>query len=331
MSLPSIEEYRREVARLLDDCVDQKLLQGGTKNAIAYAQEAYEIATGNNVPSPWPEFAAYRLAHLKLRSSPIEVNTLREIDSLFAQASHSEKTGPIPLIYRLAVLHRLVLALNDKKEISQLEMQFEEVYSEALRLMRRMKHGPDSPKADRIERQSAAFNMLEFAAYIFGKSYEYLEGCSSLSFMDPFSEGKWFVVGKNIDRINMTEEMARWEFEQRAADCSEMILIEFNNPGSAKLCFSKKGQKGDWKEWNSEYAKLVLLLLQDPGISRVDLERKVVGTGGENPNTRFRKAKSRVKQDIALLTGYPSYDVFDGDPLRSDVPILGLVHAPSRC
>jgi len=81
-----------------------------------------------NVPSPWPEFAAYRLAHLKMRSGANEVEALREIDLLFERASHSEKTGPIPLIYRLAVLHRLVQSLIDKNDITQAAAKSDEVH-----------------------------------------------------------------------------------------------------------------------------------------------------------------------------------------------------------
>ena len=327
MSFPSIEEYRSEVARLLDACVDQKLLQGGTKDAIAYAQQAYAIATVNNVPSPWPEFAAYRLAHLRMRASSIDCDGLREIDSLFALASRSDRAGPLPLIYRLAVLHRLILALIDKKEISQVEAQFEEVYRKALGLLRRTQYSPEFLKSDRIERQSAAFNMLEFAAYMSGRSYESLEGVSVLSPMDSFHKGSWFVVGKNIDQICMTEIMARWEFEHRADMNPELVLIELGNDEEASICLS-----GDrkWSPLSSDQAKLILTLLRSPDISKVDLERRVVGTDGEDPSSRFRQAKSRLKKKLRELTGNSSFEVFDGDHLRSDVPILGLMRHLSR-
>ena len=138
MNLPPIEVHRIKVAELLNKCVDQKLLYGGTSDAIVHAKEAYDIATANNVPSPWPEFAAYRLAHLKMRSGANEVEALREIDLLFERASRYEKTGPIPLIYRLAVLHRLVQSLTDKNDIAQTVAKSDEVHGKALGLARRM-------------------------------------------------------------------------------------------------------------------------------------------------------------------------------------------------
>lgn len=189
MNLPPIEVHRRKVAELLDACVDQKLLYGGTSNAIVLAKEAYDIATANNVPSPWPEFAAYRLAHLKMRSGANEVEALREIDLLFERASRSEKTGPIPLIYRLAVLHRFVQSLTDKNDISQAVAKPDEVHGKALGLLRRMQYDSEVKNSDRIERQSAAFNMLEFATYMSGRAYQPLKGRSFLSPMDPFRKG----------------------------------------------------------------------------------------------------------------------------------------------
>lgn len=324
--IPSLEDRRRKVSELLQRCVDEKLLYGGTSNAIALAQEAYEIATVDNVPSPWPEFAAYRLAHLKMRSNPISVDTLRGIDSLFAQASRFEKAGPIPLIYRLAVLHRLVEALIDKKEISQVKTQSEEVFRKALGLLRCMPYVPESPQGDRIERQSVAFNMLEFATYMTGRAYKSLEGVSLLSPLDPFREGDWFVVGRDIDRIGMTEVMARWEFEQRAGKNPELVLIQLIKDKKAKICLSGDLQ---WSPFNLVQAKLVLTLLRSPNISRVDLEQKVVGTVGAEAQDRFRQAKSRLQKKFRELTGNAAFEVFDGEHLRNDVPILGLVHGPS--
>jgi len=323
---PPIEVYRHEVAELLVACVDQRLLYGGTSNAIVLAKEAYDIATANNVPSPWPEFAAYRLAHLKMRSGANEVEALREIDLLFERASRSEKAGPIPLIYRLAVLHRLVQSLIDKNDIAQAVAKSDEVHGKALGLLRRMQYDSEVTNNDRIERQSAAFNMLEFATYMSGRAYQPLEGSSFLSPMDPFREGKWFVVGRNVDQINMTEAMARWEFDDRADKNPDLILIELTTAESARICLSRNRE---WSVWSNDYAKLVLLPLRKPGITKIDLERKVVGTGGNDPAARFRKAKSRVQKDIVRLTGKPSFEVFDGYHLSDEVPILGLVHGPS--
>ena len=298
MNTPSVEVYRGKVDELLKKCVDQKLLYGGTTDAIAYAQEAYELATLNNVPSPWPEFAAYRLAHLKMRSGANDINALQEIDLLFERASRFEKAGPIPLIYRLAVLHRLVQTLIDKDDIDQAVAKSNEVYGKAIGLLRRMQHDPEITKGDRIERQSAAFNMLEFATYMSGRTYQSLEGVSLLSPMDPFRKGSWFVVGIDIHRIKMTESMARLEFEDRADKNPELVLIEFGIDSNAQICLARDRE---WSYMNQDQARLILLLLQTPEMERNDLERKVVGTDGDDPSGRFRQAKRRVKEKLVQL------------------------------
>jgi hypothetical protein len=326
MDLPPVETYRHKVYELLEECVSQKLLYGGTSNAIALAQTAYDLATMNSVPSPWPEFAAYRLAHLKMRSGKHSIEELREIDRLFERSNGSEKVGPIPLIYRLAVLHRLVQSLTDVNEIAHVHAKFDEVYDKALKRLRSIRYDSEVPIGDRIERQSAAFNMLEFATYMSGKAYQSLEGDSSLSSMDPFRKGTWFVVGRDVAKIKMTEEMARWEFEDRASKNPDSILIELPTQVDAKICVSRNRE---WSDWNSDCAKLVLLLLQDNEISKVDLKRKVVGTDGESAEVRFRQAKSRAKKKIVQMLGKSALEVFEGDRLSEKIPVLGLVHSPA--
>jgi hypothetical protein len=107
------EARRTEVDRLLRDCTDSKLLRGGTPIATEYAERAYKFASAEpELPAPWPQLAAYRLAHLILRGAPTG-DDLDRADQLLARAAGGVKhggsnpLGPLPLVYRLAVLHRL--------------------------------------------------------------------------------------------------------------------------------------------------------------------------------------------------------------------------------
>lgn len=327
MSSPSIETFRREVDNLLKLCISEKLKYGGTSEAIDLAQRAYKIAKDNKVPSPLPEYAAYRLAHLKMRSGSNEIEDLEEIDQLFEYSSRSEKVGPIPLIYRLAVLHRLVQSLTDKEKRKRAVDQSEKVYQKALSLFKHMRFDAErsaTDRTDRIERQSAAFNMLEFATYMSGRPYQPLEGVASISPNDPFRAGNWRVVGRGVARINMTEEMARWEFEERAKQNPELFLIKLNERRKAEVCLAGKQ---NWAKLNNAGAKLLLLLIDNPEIPKADLVRKVGGTveGEGEASVNFRQAKSRTTTCIRKLMEDPSFAVFDGDRLSDQVSILGLV------
>jgi len=193
-----------------------------------------------------------------------------------------------------------------------------------------MQDDSEVKNGDRIERQSAAFNMLEFATYMSGRAYQPLEGSSSPSPMDPFRKGNWFVVGRNIYPIKMTEEMARVEFEDRADKNPALILIELTPQDHARICLARDRE---WSPWNRSYAKLFLLLIDNPRIPKVDLERKVVAkdeaSPSANPSAKFRQIKKRAKEGIVTLMENPFLEVFDGDQLSNEVPILGLVHGPS--
>ena len=107
------EARQAEVDELLRKCTDAKLLLGGTGAAIEHAERAYELAnTDPALPAPWPQLAAYRLAHLILRQNPTE-ELLYEANELFEKASggtsDNAPLGPMPRLYWLAVLHRLSL------------------------------------------------------------------------------------------------------------------------------------------------------------------------------------------------------------------------------
>lgn len=317
--------FRREVDNLLKLCIGEKLKYGGTSEAIDFAQKAYKIAKDNKVPSPLPEYAAYRLAHLKMRSGSNEIEDLEEIDQLFEYSSRSEKVGPIPLIYRLAVLHRLVKALTDltdNEKITRAVSQSNEVYQKAFSLFKHMRFDAEGSTTDRIERQSAVFNMLEFATYMSGRPYQPLEGVASISPTDPFRAGNWRVVGRGVARVNMTEEMARWEFEERATQNTELILIKLNKRRETNIRLAGKEK---WLKMSEDHAKLFLLLIDNPEIPKADLERKVAGTSGPEASVNFRQVKSRAGASIKKLMDDPSFAVFDGDRLSDQVPILGVV------
>ena len=327
MTSDSIEERRSAVYCLLTECVDQKLLRGGTANAITKARDAYARATSKPpLPSPWPQLAAYRLAHLCMRADDLSVESLREIDGLFSKASHANRLGPLPLIYHLAILSRLKLALTERPEKDVVTAKITEAFEKAVQEIRRTNFSSGQLPEQPITLQSAAFNLLELACYFLGTPYRTLEGLAGLDYLDALRRGRWFIVGRGIQRIFMTEELARCEFESRAST-DEYVLIELDD-GLAKWGLSAHARDG-LQEVNADFAKLVLLSLETPTLSSQEMKRRVVGSAGEDPNARFRTVKRRTKDALQSLTGRPDLEVFVGDRLTDEIPILGLVHNPA--
>lgn len=326
MTCDSIEERRSAVNNLLKACVDQKLLRGGTTNAINKAREAYAKATLQPpLPDPWPQIAAYRLAHLRMRADDLSVESLREIDGLFSEASRENRLGPLPPIYHLAILSRLKGVLNGRSEKDVITERITDAFEKAVQEIKRTQFSswqlPEKPN-----RQSAAFNLLELACYFLGTPYRALEGLAGLDYLDPLQSGRWFIVGRGIERIFQTEELARCEFESRAS-AGEYILIELDER-LAKWGLSSHARDG-LQEVNAEFAKLVLFSLETPTLSSQEMKRRVVGSAGEDPDARFRTVKRRTKDALRSLTGQPDLEVFVGERLTDEISILGLVHNPA--
>jgi hypothetical protein len=323
----SIEERRSEVHRLLKGCVDQKLLRGGTSEAISQARRAYSLATDPpSLPAPWPQLAAYRLAHLLMRVADLSVMSLREIDNLFAEASCGNRLGPSPYIYQIAVLSRLKSALDEGSEKDGVSERIRLAFEQAVGKIRQTHLLARDRPQQRVALQSAEFNLLEFAGYFLGAPYQPLEGLASLDFLDPLWIGRWFIVGPGIERIFMTKELASCEFQARASK-GQYVLIELDNEVAKWGLSSPDGAR--LQEVNHDFAKLVLLSLETPRLGNQDLKRRVVGMEGANPDARFRTIKRRTKEALQSLLGQPDLEVFAGETLTHEIPILGLVHNPA--
>lgn len=328
MTIDSIESRRVYVNQLLQDCMDQKVLYGGTANAISKAEEAYRLAhLEPRIPSPWPELAAYRLSHLLLRYDSRDVQTLEKIDRLLAEAAKGSRLGPLPSIYRLGVLHRMQSAEREANRHNELQLEIQQSIDEAVEWLRRNQFSEQGIPKESKAFQAAAFNLLELAHYFIGAPYEGLEGLSGLESLDPMRKGAWILVGRDVAGIPMTEEMAQCEFVSRAATSQNVVLISLDTHG-AKWGISPN-QIADLSEVNPEFAKLTLLSI-DAGIrSSEDLRQRVVGGDGNNSQSRFRQVKKRTKEALQKLIGRGNLEVFLENRLSEEISVLGLVHKPA--
>jgi hypothetical protein len=328
MITDSIEERRKSVNQLLRECMDEKVLRGGTDNAISTAVKAYNLAhLEPRLPSPWPELAAYRWSHLLLRYNSHDAGILEKINGLLEEAEKNSHLGPLPSIYRLAVLHRLQSVSHATKRSSELQREIERSIANAVDWLHRNSFAEQQTAKEAKAFQAATFNLLELAHYFLGAPYEKLEGLAGLDSLDPMCSGRWVLVGRDIARISMTEEMARCEFESRAARSKDVILITLDRQGArwgvspsklSELCVAKL-----------EYAKLVLLSTDARIQSATELRRRVVGEDGEDPACRFRQEKKRTKEALQRFLGRSDIEIFDGHRLSEDLSILGLVYEPA--
>jgi hypothetical protein len=309
------EARRIRVDELLRQCTHKKVLLGGTEEARKLAEEAYELANDDPVlDAPWPQLAAYRLAHLILRGAP-SGEMLEQADRLLARASgvgdDVAHLGPMPRLYRLAVLHRLSRS-NDASEPLVTSERLESAFVRARDAVNSWlrTHGANPEGEDDQQRrapiQDGLFNMLELAAYFLGAKYESIEGLGG-----PYTDLKlgpdsWMLVGPDpqISTVRLPRELALAELKDRGQLQSGTVLFQLYRDQVRNRAEWKLAEQEDWKSTNFKQIYLLALLLQQSQEwTTEELRHCVTGEHGEAPDDRFRQVKSRLNKNFRALAG----------------------------
>ena len=100
------EARRKAVAELLRQVNDEKAVRASGKSVLARAELTYTIATTPPaILGPLRCIAAYRLAHLLLRSTEPDLD---RANNVFEEASTFPPLSVVTQIYRVALLERLL-------------------------------------------------------------------------------------------------------------------------------------------------------------------------------------------------------------------------------
>ena len=323
MSDEGLERRRSRVNELLRLSIDKKLLRGGSSDALALLEEAYDLATkGLKLPAPWTHLIAYRLAHLKSRATGPDRDELERIDALFAEASELPELMSFALAYRVAILTRLEVH-HPSSLAAHWQKKRLDCFQKAVLAIRHSQLNPESRLPVPAVLQSTVLNLLEFASYMLALPYKDLEGLAISDVIEQCYAGGWYIAGRGIEKIRMTEGFARSEFKARTA-ASDGLFIELSRT-SATWWLVSKGVASESQTVNQDHAKLVLLSIVQPPLLPADLQRRVVGTDGKDSAARFRQVKSRTQKGIQSLARDENLLVFHGNILNPDICVIGLV------
>jgi hypothetical protein len=152
--------------------------------------------------------------------------------------------------------------------------------------------------------------MLELATYFMGRSSRDLEGLGSDYDDLMLGPESWYVVGTDpgIALIRMPRTLAFAELDERGAAHPDAVLFRLDRGYAEWRLASEPG----WKDMNADQARrLACPLTVGDGWSREELRRWVVGNDGEDPDARFRQAKTRLNAAFQELTGRPGVKLFD--------------------
>ncbi|MFN5976522.1 MAG: hypothetical protein ACK6D6_18000 [Planctomyces sp.] len=327
MSDEGLERRRSKVNELLRLSIDKKLLRGGSSDALALLEKAYDLATtGLKLPAPWTHLIAYRLAHLKSRATGPDRDELERIDALFAEASELPELRAFALAYRVAILTRLEVH-HPSSLAAHWQKKRLDCFQKAVQAIRNSQLNPESRLPVPAVLQSTVLNLLEFASYMLALPYKDLEGLAISDVIEQCYAGGWYIAGRGIEKIRMTEGFARSEFKARTA-ASDGLFIELSRT-SATWWLVSKGVASESQTVNQDHAKLVLLSIVQPPLLPADLQRRVVGTDGKDSAARFRQVKSRTQKGIQSLARDENLLVFHGNILNPDICVIGLVEEKS--
>ena len=350
---------RNDVYKLLQETADKKSSLGGTSDALDRAENAYEIANKpERLGLPWPQLAAYRLAHLMLRSEDAD-SQLALIDRRFEEAAELTQTlGPLPLIYRLAVLHRLANQTENKS--NTLRDQLGKVFHQAGEAIKKAGNrnwkdiGADPTRKTRGGPiQNSTFNMLELASYFLGNPYRALEGLGAItdpldSTYQPRNGQAWILVGPNpdISTVQMCKKVALEELEEFGRRNPDAVLfkLELQKPLRGRETDQslssryapdrhiKKANPPVWGKLNRDQRRMLAIILRTSDISHDDL-RTALNTNRREAlsDENFRQIRSRLNNYLKNMT---HNEVVKADLTASDstdefqlrkLPIYGAV------
>lgn len=340
-SLGDATKRRNDVVGLLGKCVNEKVLHGRSEHAIGFAEEAYALAKKSpQVHSPWPQIAAYRLAHLLLRS-PKRLQLLDRIDELLHEAcdesSFARRQGfsPLPYIYRLAVLHLRLLRAGSDRQKEAIAKEIKSALAVATNVVRaslRLKSAHDENALERHQLQTGAFNLLELATYFLDEPYDVVEATGS----DPdaallFSDRRygWTIYSNNdcVQPTSTTWDVASEELESLARLYPDALLV-VQHPD--QLFQWRRGDATEWTNTGDEFSGPLLVTVSRKGrLSRLELGKLLWREAGPQVQTRLRKAVQRMNTRIGTLFGRNAVKPFheNSDPLMwsGEVTVLALV------
>jgi hypothetical protein len=335
----SRDRRRPEVFRLLKEGTGDKMMIRRSKDALLTLRKAYVLAT-EPIPvfSPLFEIAAYRLANVLFRSATSEAE-LREVDQLYVQAAGAGDKqgalGPMPLIQRVAVLHRLAaLRKPGESERDKLLRELEAVFAEACRMARSSPPTVNDCTVTATEVQGRLHNLLELAAYFTDLDYE--ERVSGLD--SPYEDLKlgdeWRIVGTGgvSESVRWPEEWAKTELADRQATGGVDMLFELGVPKKRRM-WNVWTPTGQQERIGSE--PLLLLSAMCRGVRTEDALVAAVFGDAETGGDRFRKVVFYLRDLLQRCLHRDGFELLpevkSPEPLRLDpgLRVVGMVHMDS--
>jgi hypothetical protein len=309
-------DRRSHVNHLIAQGTDLKRFGTGTEEAYNLLILAYELAHRQpKLPEPWLSITAYRLAHLIMRRATTKPE-LDRANMLFEEASRLECLGPLPFIYRIAVLFRL--KSFDDPFINQKLM---EAYKKAMINLSNPAQSEINPKM-----QTGFFNMLELSSYMAELPYKPLEGLGSEPYKDIYlGSPTWFLVGRpsNISDVVYPKEFAFKELHEREKNSPNAVFFKLS--ADSKTSEWRLGSFKGWEKTSEKHLYLLALLLK----GRVNDKKTLVRltTGSADGEGYYRHLKSELQKYVLHIFKDKASSIYERATYGSPPKLLSHIEA----
>jgi hypothetical protein len=327
-------ELRDELKSRLQRLSDEKLLLGNPERLRQLAAEAVEMS--RLVGPPWKQLAEYRFAHVLLRQPSVtedhaeETARLKQIEEHFKLAANYEQErlfGPLPYIYLIAVLNRLMK--HDQDNAADYQQKIERHFETAARLTSQLDLiVPSSNESETGPLQQHSFNLLELVSYCLDLDYRVLSGQGGLSHENRFLNGYWCIFSNDptVQAIPYDLEFGLAELEEILASNPDSVGFIYGNATTVRNGWKYGRQKDMDHEVNDDYLKLLSIILAEPSLA----ERS--NTAARNQYFAYleadacRQIKRRCKKALQTLTGMGAEKIFPSTSFGLEIPIYGLIN-----
>ena len=332
---PDHEDRLMQCEDALAEGIKFKVLGPDSSQAIRPFEEAHRLANLDpRLPPPWPQIAAYRLAHIRMRSART-FEELAAVEELLQEAGRIdvEGLGPVPRLYRIAALHRMAQVAPTESDAAVCMKAQSKLFAALSSSARDLVWRPD-PRSRAAVVQGTVHNYLELASYFTGEPYDRLQGMSSPT-GDLLLKDEWRVIGSHgVGRgrhVRLPYPLARAELDARVSSGAVDLAFELG-----KISVRESGRVWRIGQDDLQVPLRPLLLLMKlcryPDATRVELERSVIrageegGTGLNTVASRLRRALGRyakINGHLVLLRGTRAKPA----RLNPRIRVAGLVHA----
>ena len=329
-----IENRIYQCEAMLGEGIKFKVHDGDFRQSIEIFRRAYEIATCEpRLPKPWPQIAAYRLAHVCMRDAKGFAD-LEMIEELFHEAARLgvDVLGPLPSIYRIAALQRMTLEAPDDGIAEACRTARARLFAELAGGAEAYSKSFSSPEHQAVV-QGTLYNYLELASYFTGERYDLIHAMAS-PIGDMMLDPEWLIFGtRGVGRnrfVRMGTAMARAELESRAESGSADLLFEI---GDITVGESGRVWIRGQKPVDVRLRPLLLLLkyCRSPEASSVELERSVIRAGQEG-GTRLKDVADDLRKGLGPYAEINGIRVVKAgsrtEPprLNPEIRVVGMVH-----